>query len=143
MGIYMTFWSCIILAKYFVGICSWCISSSEGLSGISYSIQTNFAFKSTSIEIFPNFYLIKQFIFNYWVNSCLTSFITIIHGFHFSLSGKECQSSCVFAWFSGKDLICPLLIFELEVFRFTHRNWSLSHFTFVLIELCSGFISSI
>ena len=93
--------------------------------------------------VFSDFDLIKQFVFDDWVDSCLTSLVTILHCLYFSLSGIECEGCSVFARFTSEDLIGPLLIFKLKFLWFAHHYEFLILFAQFGILLSSGFITSI
>jgi hypothetical protein len=85
----MTFRTTVYLSEYFVDVCSRSVFSSECFSGISDPVQADFTLKCIWVYLWHHFADIEKFITNYLVDSYLSSFISIIHCFHFSLSGKE------------------------------------------------------
>jgi hypothetical protein len=112
MGSYETFAIIVILAKYLVEIGSRGVSSPESFSGIS-----NFVFIDSADQVVASigihrFSLVSEKSFMHFrINGRLTTFVTIIHGVHFSLSGKESELSSILGGVSGESIVIPLHVF--------------------------------
>ena len=123
MSIYITLSTSITILKDFISIRSWSISPSKGFTCIFYSIQINLILKSIC-DLFNimRFDHLEQFLFDAWLYSCLTSFVTIIHGFKLSLSCNESQFGSIPVRISSKYFVSPFQIFKLCILWSAHEN---------------------
>ena len=148
VGIQEALLTSIAIIEYGLSVGSGSIPPPECLSGIMNSVQVDFIFQSVCFLFdIPRLDPIEQLLLNGWINSCLSAFVTIVHGLYLSLPGMECQCCNVLVGITCVHLVGPLLVFELSSSGSANSNWSFTCLGFllvcVLVELLSGFISGI